>query len=92
MFMTTSVVNQPTSPNFPFWTSGSCSVYPSRLPLILAILAGLRLYSPERTPHSTAANAEESAAAAEELHAQSATLKRIVERLTAMVGGGRRRP
>ncbi|MGJ5816409.1 methyl-accepting chemotaxis protein [Paludibaculum fermentans] len=37
---------------------------------------------------STAANAEESAAAAEELNAQSEAVKEIVERLTAMVGGG----
>jgi methyl-accepting chemotaxis protein len=35
---------------------------------------------------TTAANAEESAAAAQELNAQSATLKDIVERLTAMAG------
>jgi uncharacterized protein YukE len=36
----------------------------------------------------TAANAEEGAAAAEELSAQSETLKNIVERLAAMAGGG----
>ena len=36
----------------------------------------------------TAANAEESASAAEELNAQSETLKEIVEQLTAMVRGG----
>src|ERR1035437_1905782 len=37
---------------------------------------------------STAAGAEESAAAAEELNAQSESLKDVVRRLTAMVGGG----
>lgn len=37
---------------------------------------------------STASSAEESASSAEELNAQSDTLKDIVERLTAMVGGG----
>lgn len=37
---------------------------------------------------TTAASAEESASAAEELNAQSETLKDIVNRLTAMVGGG----
>jgi methyl-accepting chemotaxis protein/methyl-accepting chemotaxis protein-1 (serine sensor receptor) len=42
----------------------------------------------EHVTQKTAANAEESAAAAEELTAQSATLKSIVESLTAMVGGG----
>ncbi|MCX6629580.1 MAG: methyl-accepting chemotaxis protein, partial [Candidatus Solibacter sp.] len=42
----------------------------------------------EQVTQTTAANAEESAAAAEELNAQSETLKNIVERLTAMVGGG----
>jgi len=42
----------------------------------------------EHVTQNTAANAEESAAAAEELNAQSETLKEIVERLTAMVGGG----
>ncbi len=41
----------------------------------------------EEVTQKTAANAEESAAAAEELNAQSATLKDIVERLSAMVGG-----
>jgi methyl-accepting chemotaxis protein/methyl-accepting chemotaxis protein-1 (serine sensor receptor) len=41
----------------------------------------------EQLTHQTAANAEESASAAEELNAQSATLKSIVDRLTAMVGG-----
>ena len=42
----------------------------------------------EQVTQKTAANAEESAAAAEELNAQSETLKDIVERLTALVGGG----
>ncbi len=41
----------------------------------------------EQVTQKTAANAEESASAAEELNAQSMTLKNIVERLTAMVGG-----
>jgi methyl-accepting chemotaxis protein len=40
----------------------------------------------EKVTQTTAANAEESAAAAEELTAQSGTLKDIVERLTALVG------
>ncbi|SPF44871.1 hypothetical protein SBA4_3260042 [Candidatus Sulfopaludibacter sp. SbA4] len=42
----------------------------------------------EQVTQKTAANAEESASAAEELSAQSENLKGIVERLTAMVGGG----
>jgi methyl-accepting chemotaxis protein len=42
----------------------------------------------EQVTQKTAANAEESAAAAEELNAQSATLKEVVEQLTAMVGRG----
>ncbi|MBI5282208.1 MAG: MCP four helix bundle domain-containing protein [Candidatus Solibacter usitatus] len=42
----------------------------------------------EQVTQKTAANAEESASAAEELTAQSEGLKDIVERLTAMVGGG----
>jgi methyl-accepting chemotaxis protein/methyl-accepting chemotaxis protein-1 (serine sensor receptor) len=42
----------------------------------------------EQVTQKTAANAEESAAAAEELDAQSATLRDVVERLAAMVGGG----
>ena len=42
----------------------------------------------EQVTQKTAANAEESASAAEELNAQSETLKDVVERLTAMVGGG----
>jgi methyl-accepting chemotaxis protein/methyl-accepting chemotaxis protein-1 (serine sensor receptor) len=37
---------------------------------------------------STAAGAEESASAAEELNAQSEALRDIVARLTAIVGGG----
>jgi methyl-accepting chemotaxis protein len=41
----------------------------------------------EQVTQKTAANAERSAAAAEELNAQSDTLKKIVARLTAMVGG-----
>jgi methyl-accepting chemotaxis protein len=45
----------------------------------------------ERVTQTTAANAEESAAAAEQLTAQSATLKDIVDRLTAMAGGDRDR-
>ncbi|MCZ2155046.1 MAG: methyl-accepting chemotaxis protein [Bryobacterales bacterium] len=42
----------------------------------------------EQVTQKAAANAEESASAAEELNAQSETLKDIVERLSAMVGGG----
>jgi methyl-accepting chemotaxis protein/methyl-accepting chemotaxis protein-1 (serine sensor receptor) len=42
----------------------------------------------EQVTQKTAANAEESASAAEELNAQSETLKEIVDRLAAMVGGG----
>jgi methyl-accepting chemotaxis protein/methyl-accepting chemotaxis protein-1 (serine sensor receptor) len=42
----------------------------------------------EQVTQKTAASAEESASAAEELNAQSETLKDIVARLTAMVGGG----
>ncbi len=41
----------------------------------------------EQVTQKTAANAEESASAAEELTAQSETLKDVVARLTAMVGG-----
>jgi methyl-accepting chemotaxis protein/methyl-accepting chemotaxis protein-1 (serine sensor receptor) len=41
----------------------------------------------EQVTQKNAANAEESAAAAEELNAQSETLKDVVERLTAMLGG-----
>ena len=43
----------------------------------------------EQVTQKTAANAEESASAAEELNAQSETLKNVVVRLTAMVGGSR---
>jgi methyl-accepting chemotaxis protein/methyl-accepting chemotaxis protein-1 (serine sensor receptor) len=42
----------------------------------------------EQVTHKTAADAEESAAAAEELNAQSAGLTGIVEQLTVMVGRG----
>jgi methyl-accepting chemotaxis protein len=42
----------------------------------------------EQVTQKTAANAEESASAAEELNAQSETLKDVVVRLTVMVGGG----
>lgn len=42
----------------------------------------------EKVTQTTAANAEEGAAAAEELTAQSETMKNIVDRLNAMVGGG----
>ena len=42
----------------------------------------------QQVTQTTAAGAEESAAAAEELNAQSATLKNVVERLTAMMGSG----
>ncbi|MFY9723931.1 MAG: methyl-accepting chemotaxis protein [Bryobacteraceae bacterium] len=42
----------------------------------------------EQVTQKAAANAEESASAAEELNAQSETLKDIVEQLAAMVGGG----
>jgi len=41
----------------------------------------------EQVTQKTAANAEEGASAAEELTGQSESLKHIVERLTAMVGG-----
>ena len=43
----------------------------------------------EQVTQKTAGNAEESAAAAEELTAQSETLKDIVGHLTVMVGGRR---
>ena len=43
----------------------------------------------EQVTQKSAANAEESASAAEQLNAQSETLKEIVGRLTAMVGGGK---
>ena len=42
----------------------------------------------EQVTQKTAASAEEGAAAAEELNAQADTLRRIVERLTTMAGGG----
>jgi len=42
----------------------------------------------EQVTHTTAANAEESAAAAEQLNAQSEALRSIAEHLNAMVGGG----
>jgi methyl-accepting chemotaxis protein/methyl-accepting chemotaxis protein-1 (serine sensor receptor) len=49
----------------------------------------------EQVTQKTAANAEESASASEELNAQSETLKDVVVRLTAMIGGaanGHNRP
>jgi methyl-accepting chemotaxis protein/methyl-accepting chemotaxis protein-1 (serine sensor receptor) len=49
---------------------------------------GKAIVQMEQVTQKTAANAQESAAAAEELTAQSATLKDIVENLTSMVGGG----
>jgi len=42
----------------------------------------------EQVTQKIAANAEESASAAEELNAQSETLRDVVDRLTALVGGG----
>jgi uncharacterized phage infection (PIP) family protein YhgE len=42
----------------------------------------------QQVTQTAAAGAEESAAAAEELNAQSASLKNVVERLSAMMGGG----
>jgi methyl-accepting chemotaxis protein len=45
----------------------------------------------EQVTQKTAANAEESASASEELNAQSETLKDVVERLAAMVGGAETR-
>ncbi|MBI4903671.1 MAG: hypothetical protein HY820_08550 [Acidobacteria bacterium] len=44
----------------------------------------------EQVTQNNAANAEQSASAAEELNVQSETLKDIVERLKAMVGGGQK--
>jgi methyl-accepting chemotaxis protein len=41
----------------------------------------------EQVTHKAAANAEESASAAEELNAQSETQRQVVERLTVLVGG-----
>ncbi|HTX33575.1 MAG TPA: methyl-accepting chemotaxis protein [Bryobacteraceae bacterium] len=49
---------------------------------------GKALTQMEQVTQRNAANSEESAAAAEELTAQSEALKDIVERLAAMVGGG----
>ncbi len=49
---------------------------------------GTAISQMEEVTQRTAATAEESASAAEELNAQSDTLRRIVERLTAMVGAG----
>jgi methyl-accepting chemotaxis protein/methyl-accepting chemotaxis protein-1 (serine sensor receptor) len=49
---------------------------------------GKAIIQMEQVTQKTAANAEESASAAEELNAQSGTLKDIAERLMAMVGGG----
>ncbi len=49
---------------------------------------GKAIVQMERVTQSTAANAEETASAAEELNAQSETLKDVVQRLVAMVGGG----
>ncbi len=48
---------------------------------------GKAMIQMEQVTQMTAANAEESAAAAEELNAQSETLKDIVERLASMAGG-----
>ena len=48
---------------------------------------GKAIIQMEQVTQKTAANAEESASAAEELNAQSEGLKEIVERLTAMVDG-----
>jgi methyl-accepting chemotaxis protein len=44
----------------------------------------------EQVAQRNAANAEETAPSAVELNAQSATLKELVARVTAIVGGGRR--
>ena len=49
---------------------------------------GRAIVQMEQVTQNTAAHAEESAAAAEELHAQSGSLKEIVERLTVLVGAG----
>ncbi len=49
---------------------------------------GQAIVQMERVTQTTAASAEEGAAAAEELTAQSETLKDIVDRLNIMVGGG----
>jgi hypothetical protein len=42
----------------------------------------------EKVTQTTAAGAEESASASEELNAQSGTLHALVRRLTRLVGGG----
>jgi len=49
---------------------------------------GRAIVQMEQVTQKAAASAEESASGAEELHAQSASLKDIVGRLNAMVGGG----
>jgi methyl-accepting chemotaxis protein/methyl-accepting chemotaxis protein-1 (serine sensor receptor) len=49
---------------------------------------GKALTQMQQTTQTTAANAQEGAAAAEELDTQAATMKDIVERLRAMVSGG----
>jgi methyl-accepting chemotaxis protein/methyl-accepting chemotaxis protein-1 (serine sensor receptor) len=49
---------------------------------------GKAIIQMEQVTQKTAANAEESASAAEELNAQSETLKDVVDKLAAMVGGG----
>ncbi len=49
---------------------------------------GRAIVQMEQVTQNTAAHAEESAAAAEELHAQSGSLKEIVDRLTVLVGAG----
>jgi len=49
---------------------------------------GKAIVQMEQVTQKTAANAEECAAAAEELNAQSETLRDVVERLSALVGGG----
>jgi len=51
---------------------------------------GKALTQMEQVTQRSAAGAEESASAAEELNAQSQTLVEIVERLSALVGGGRK--
>jgi methyl-accepting chemotaxis protein len=49
---------------------------------------GKAIIQMEQVTQQTAANAEESASAAEQLNAQSETLKDIVDQLATMVGGG----
>jgi methyl-accepting chemotaxis protein/methyl-accepting chemotaxis protein-1 (serine sensor receptor) len=51
---------------------------------------GRAIVQMQQVTQNTAAHAEESAAAAEELHAQSGSLKEIVDRLTVLVGAGGR--